>query len=68
MEDWIKQVRDMFLSVKLVTVKAVNDNTYDDVATIGGYIHNFDDEMMAKDDNSYYDVTLNIVNEVQMNS
>lgn len=67
-EEWLKQVRDFFISGNLVTVKATNNNTNADTSTIEGYIHNFDNEEMAKDDNSFYDVTLNIVDEVEMNS
>ncbi len=67
-EDWINEAWKLFLAGKIVELKAVNNDTYADTSEFSGYIHNLDWQEKAQSENSVYDVTIKLVDEIPMNS
>lgn len=73
-EEWVDELYKLYVAQNILEYKAVNDQTDrsggDTMphAQTSGYIHNVDLTEKAGQDNSMYDVTIKMVDEVPMNS
>lgn len=67
-EEFLDMLYSLAIAVELIDYKAVNDQTVERVAVWSGYIHGLDFTEKANTDNSVYDITVKLTDEVEMNS
>lgn len=73
-EEWLDEIYKFFIAQEILDYKAVNDQTTlpsgDTMphAQTSGYIHNVDFTEKAGQDNSTYEVTIKMIDEVPMNT
>jgi len=67
-EDWIQEMWKLYISGNILDLKATNGDTYAATSEFSGYMHNLDWQETAQNENSVYNVTIKLVDEVPMNS
>lgn len=67
-EDWIDEVWKLYVAGTILTLDASNSDTSDLTSSFSGYLHNVDWQEKAGSESSVYDVTLKLIDEVQMTS
>jgi len=67
-EDWINEAYKMLVSGNILELKATNSDTHAATSEFSGYMHNLDWQEKSQNENSVYDITIKLVDEVPMNS
>lgn len=67
-EDWLNEVWRLYLANNILNLRATNSDTHPLTSEWSGYLHNVDHTEKSNRENSVYEVTLKLVDEVPMNS